>query len=317
MFLCMIKPKALKKGDTIGIVAPASPTFERTILIRSVKVMEGWGFKVKLGKNVNKKYGYFSGKDWERVGDINEMFRDTKINGIFCLMGGYGSLRLLPYLDYEAIKKNPKVFVGYSDITALHLAIYKKCGVVTFHGPSLAGFSTMTDYTKKYLLKAIMKNKAIGEVDASPDDPWIWTITPGKIEGELVGGNLSMITATLGTPYEIDTKDKILFLEEVDVEPYHFDQMMTHLLLAGKLHQAKGIVIGECIRCVPADFQPGYYSSLSIEDVLVEIIKPLNIPAIYNLPFGHGENRATLPMGVKAVLDATKGKLIIKEKATI
>lgn len=311
----MIKPKALKKGDTIGIIAPASPTFERTTLLKAVKVLEKWGFHCKLGRHVAKKYGYLSGKDVERAADFNDMFSDKKVNAIFCLQGGYGSLRLLPHLDYHAIKKNPKIFIGYSDITALHLAINKLTKLVTFHGPSVAGLATISPYTKRYLFKALMKKKAMGTIDPSPEDPWVWTITPGKVSGELIGGNLSLLTATLGTPYEIDTKDKILFLEDVEVEPYHFDQMLTQLFLAGKLQVAKGIVIGECIRCVPAEFRPGYYSSLSIEDVLVDIVKPLAIPAIYNLPIGHSEDRATLPQGLWATLDATKGKLVITESA--
>ncbi|MBI4440918.1 LD-carboxypeptidase [Candidatus Woesearchaeota archaeon] len=312
-----VKPKPLRKGDTIGIIAPASPTFDRTDLMRSIQVIKDWGFRCKLGRNVNKKHGYLSGKDWERVEDLNEMFRDKGVRAILCLQGGYGSMRLLPYIDYNSIRKNPKIFIGYSDITALHLAINKLTGLVTFHGPSMVGLAPpyLSKYTKDYLFRALTKKKPIGQIKPSPDDPWVWTITPGKAQGVLVGGNLSLIAASLGTPYEIETRGKILFLEEVDVEPYHFDQMLTQLLLAGKLKEAKGIVIGECVRCVPADFRPGYYSSLSIEDVLVEIVKPLNIPAVYNLPIGHGDHRATLPLGVMATLDAGKGKLIVTETA--
>lgn len=312
----MIKPESLKRGDTIGIVAPASPSFERTTLIRSVKLLEKWGYKVKLGKYVNMVHGYFAGIDKERVEDLNAMFRDREVKAIFCLQGGYGSMRLLPYLDYEAIRKNPKIFLGYSDITALHLAILQKTKVVTFHGPSVAGLATeevLSDYTTRYLLKALTKKMPIGDIEPSPQNPWVWTITPGKSEGQLVGGNLTMVTASLGTQYEIDTKGKILFLEEVEVEPYQFDMMLTQLLHAGKLRDAAGIVVGECIKCVPSEFRPGYYSSLSIEDVLLELLQPLRIPTIYNLPIGHGNNRATLPLGVIGMLDATNGRLIIKE----
>ncbi len=307
----MIKPKALKFGDTIGIVAPASPTMEENIQ-KAYDIIVEMGFKVKMGKSPYEKYGYLSGTDDIRAQDINEMFKDTEVDGIICMRGGYGTPRILELIDYDIIRKNPKVFVGYSDITALHIAFNQIAGLVTYHGPMVSsdmldGFS---DFSKESLFKAIMSSKPIGIISNPPEEEII-TINGGIAEGSLIGGNLSLITDTMGTPYEIDVKGKILFIEEIGEEPYNIDRMLNQLRLAGKLHEAQGIILGDFKDCNPKDDE-----SLSLEQVINDHIKPIEKPTIYNLQSGHCAPIITLPFGVNVRLDADKKELIILENCT-
>lgn len=313
-----IKPKRLQKGDTIGIVAPASPLEKKSDLVRGIKTLEEMGFNVLVGENVNNRHEYLAGTDEERAYDLNNMFGNKEVDAIFVTQGGYGSGRILRYLDFDLIRENPKIFIGFSDITILHLAIRKMTGLVTFHGPGMGGFNPeeLTDYRKEYLEKALMSDEPIGEIPLADKKKWINIINEGEAYGEIVGGNLTLMCSSLGTPYEIDTEDKILFFEDLDTEPWIFDHMLTHLCNAGKLQKAKGIVIGECADCVPYKHNPGFQVTFFLEEVLEHFIKPLKIPAIYGLPLGHTEDLATIPIGVKAHLDATNGKLFIDECGT-
>jgi muramoyltetrapeptide carboxypeptidase len=313
-----IKPARLKKGDTIGIVAPASPLYNKSDLIRGMKTLEEWGYKVIVGEHVNARNEYLAGTDEQRASDINSMFENDQVDAIFVTQGGYGSARLLRHINFDLIKKNPKIFIGYSDITAIHLAIQKLTGLVSFHGPGMAGFNPeeLSDYRKNQLFKALLLEEPIGEIELADKKKWINIINPGEARGEMIGGNLSLICSSLGTPYEIETEGKILFFEELDTEPWVIDHMLSHLFNAGKLQKAAGIVIGECKDCVPYTHHPGFPVTFSLEDLLEEYIKPLNIPAIYGLPLGHTKDLATIPLGVQGFLDATNGKLIIEECAT-
>ncbi|MFI8688025.1 LD-carboxypeptidase [Rossellomorea sp. NPDC077527] len=313
-----IKPKRLEKGDTIGIIAPASPHYNRSDITRGIETLEEWGFHVITGENLHNKHEYLAGTDQERAHDFNEMFRNDEVDAIFVTHGGYGSARMLRYIDFDLVRKNPKIFIGYSDITSLHLAIQKYTGLVTFHGPGMAGFNSedLTDYRKEYVFKALCQQEPIGEIRKANEKKWINRIQKGEAEGELTGGNLTLVCASLGTPYEIDTKGKILFLEEVWTEPWNIDHMFTHLYNAGKLQEAAGIVIGECTDCGPKKMDPGFHVTFSLEDILYEFIEPLGIPAIHGLPIGHTKDLATLPMGVNAYLDATNKKLFVKESGT-
>ncbi|HSO58947.1 MAG TPA: LD-carboxypeptidase [Paenisporosarcina sp.] len=313
-----IKPARLKKGDTIGIVAPASPLYNKSDLVRGIKTLEEWGYKVIVGEHVNARNEYLAGTDEQRASDINSMFENDQVDAIFVTQGGYGSARLLRHINFDLIKKNPKIFIGYSDITAIHLAIQKLTGLVSFHGPGMAGFNPeeLSDYRKNQLFKALLMEEPIGEIELADKKKWINIINPGEARGEMVGGNLSLICSSLGTPYEIETEGKILFFEELDTEPWVIDHMLSHLINAGKLQKAAGIVIGECKDCVPYTHHPGFPVTFSLEDLLEEYIKPLNIPAIYGLPLGHTKDLATIPLGVQGFLDATNGKLIIEECGT-
>jgi muramoyltetrapeptide carboxypeptidase len=313
-----IKPARLKMGDTIGIVAPASPLYNKSDLVRGMKTLEEWGYKVIVGEHVNARNEYLAGTDEQRASDINSMFENDQVDAIFVTQGGYGSARLLRHINFDLIKKNPKIFIGYSDITAIHLAIQKLTGLVSFHGPGMAGFNPeeLSDYRKNQLFKALLLEEPIGEIELADKKKWINIINPGEARGEMIGGNLSLICSSLGTPYEIETEGKILFFEELDTEPWVIDHMLSHLFNAGKLQKAVGIVIGECKDCVPYTHHPGFPVTFSLEDLLEEYIKPLNIPAIYGLPLGHTKDLATIPLGVQGFLDATNGKLIIEECAT-
>ncbi len=315
----MKKPKKLNPGDTIGVISPSSPSEKKSEVVRGVETLEGMGYKVVLSRNLNKSKGFVAGTEEERADDLNEMFRRDDIDAIFVTQGGYGAAQLIRHIDFDMISQNPKIFTGFSDITSLHMAISKFSGVVTFHGPGMSRFNSedLTEYTKETFFKAIGQTEPLGEIKLANPKKWINRINPGTAEGILIGGNLTLICATLGTPYEIDTKGKILFLEDLDTEPWMFDHMLSHLRNAGKLEQAAGIVVGECHNCVPFLYNPGYYVDTSLEDVLDYYLKPLKVPAIYGLPLGHTDDIATIPIGVAARLDADSKKLEILESGVL
>lgn len=308
----MIKPKGLEFGDTIGVVAPASPTTKSKVK-ESYKKLTKMGFKVTMGKSCYSKYGYLAGTDTLRAEDLNNMFRNKEINGIICLRGGYGSLRILDFLDYSLIKRNPKVFVGYSDITALHIAFNQLSDLVTFHGPMAApNFSEeFSEFTKRSLFDSILK----GMFEPSIKNPTeeLEFINGGIVEGPVIGGNLTLITSTLGTKYEIDTKEKILFIEEIGEEPYKIDRMLTQLKLANKLKEVTGIILGNFNNCEPEN----YDASITLKQVIDDIVKPLNKPTIYNLQTGHCEPILTIPFGVNVRLDADNKELTLLENPTL
>ena len=310
------KPTALRKGGAIRAVAPASSELDQSELSKGLLRLRELGFEVTLGDCVRKlrTHGYLSGRDNERAEELNEAFRDDNVDAVFCVTGGYGTPRILPYLDYNVIREKPKIFLGYSDITALHIAINRKADLVTFHGPMITSMGPkLTDYTEKWFLRAVTGYEPLGEVVNPADGPIIKTINEGKASGVLAGGNLALMVATLGTPYEIDTKGKILLIEEVDDPPYLVDRNLTHLWLAGKLQDAAGILVGEIVNCQPRQGEP----SLTLWDVLQDRIGSTGKPAIYGLCCGHGTHHLTLPIGVQASLDATQGRLRIEESATV
>lgn len=301
----MEKAKRLCRGDTIGVVSPASPSENKSEVTRGIETLEAMGYKVKLGRNVNKRKGFVAATEAERAEDINQMFKDDAIDAIFVTQGGYGSAQLFEKLDFEAIASNPKIFTGFSDITSLHLAMNKIAGLVTFHGPGMARFNSedLSTYTEKQFFQALETADPLGEIPLADQRKWLNPIGKGKCQGLLIGGNLTLICASLGTPYEIDIKDKILLIEDVDTEPWIFDHMLCHLRNAGKLQEAAGIVVGECKNCVPFKYEPGFLVDTSLEDVLEYYLSPLGVPVLYGLPLGHGGDLATLPLGVMAELD--------------
>ena len=318
----LIKPPRLKTGDTVGLITPASPLYEaHQTTLEAVEKMENLGFKVKLGQHVYKKNGYLAGTDQERLEDIHQMFSDDNIRAIIAIRGGYGSGRLLKYLDYRLIQNNPKIFHGYSDITSLLIGIHQMTGLVTFHGP--VAISTFTDYTKKYFYKALMETEPIGEIEDAPynlnlqTSNRVWSIQPGKVRGRLTGGNLTLIAATMGTPYEIDTTDKILFIEEVGEEPQVLDRYLTQLDNAGKLEVCKGIVFDRMTSVRPNDYKPGYYSTMSKEEIISYYVNRYKIPSCIGMSLGHIADKPTLPLGVECELDTLAGRLTILESAVI
>lgn len=317
----LLRPKALHAGDTVGLITPSSYVSDPDRLALAERTARYFGLVPKFGKNVRKRDGYLGGTVEDRLEDLHAMFRDPEVKAVFAIRGGYGASQLLDRIDYDLIRANPKIFLGYSDITALHLAIQKRAGLVTFHGPVV--LSRFTPFTQTYFRKALFETEPIGRVTNPPDsDPlrpehFLRTVRPGNARGPLFGGNLTLISITMGTPYEIETSGRILFLEDVDEEPYSIDRMFTQLRLAGKLDAAAGLIFGECHDCRPRDFKQSFESTLSVGEVVDEILGRLRIPVLSGLTIGHTDDQLTLPLGVMARLDADKGELIIEEAGVV
>lgn len=312
-----IKPRRLKPGDTIGVIAPASAPQDPTMIDKGKIALEEMGYHVVLGKFCREKSGFLAGSDRERLADLHRMFANSRINAILCLRGGYGTGRLLRQINFRLIQRNPKIFVGFSDITALHLAFLKKANLVTFHGPMVTANlikKNSPPYTQDSLFRILSERKAFGSIRPGSDVRRAVTIRKGKARGPLTGGNLSIIVNTLGTPYEIVTRGKIVFIEDIDEAPYRMDRNLTHLLNAGKLRDAAGIVVGKCAGC-DAKRKKGEPYTQSLKDVIRDRLYPLKIPVLMNMPFGHVDYLCTLPLGIRATLDATKGDLTIEESA--
>lgn len=315
----MIKPKRLSPGDTIGVISPASPSENRSEVFRAKEYIEAMGYNVVIGKNVNKTRGITAASEEDRLDDIHEMFRRDDVDAVFVTQGGYGCAQLLRNLDFDLIKEHPKILTGFSDITALHLAINKVCDMVTFHAPGMARFNDeeLTEYTKESFFRNLTSPEPPGEIKKASPKKWLVRINGGTCEAPVIGGNLTLICASLGTPWEIDTKGKILFFEDVEAEPWVMDHMLSHLRNAGKLDDAAGFVIGECTDCVPRKNDPGYFTDLSIEDVFEYYLKPLGKPVLYGLPMGHSDDLATLPLGVMTRLDADKKTFTVLESGVV
>lgn len=318
--LPLILPKALKKGDTIGLITPGSSLFEaRRTVIEATEKMEGLGFKVKLGKHIYKKNGYAAGTIAERVEDIHNMFTDSSVDGIVTIRGGYGSGQLLAYLDYELIRNNPKILVGYSDITSLLLGIHQKTGLVTFHGP--VAISTFTDYTKKYFMDVLTKPHALGKIDDAPYEgnfqksSQIVTVNGGKSSGHLTGGNLTLMQTTLGTPYEFNSKDAIIFIEEVGEEPYDIDRILNHFKMAGKFEQCKGVIFDKMPSVKPRNNGAAFNRNLSVEEVIYNYLGEYNFPVCIGFSLGHIKHKPTMPIGIKVALDGDSKTLSFLEPA--
>lgn len=291
----------LKKGDTIGIVAPASPEYKENIR-KSVEIINSLGFKVKLSKYVFDRNGYLAGEDQNRAKDLMDMFQDKDVNCIMCLRGGFGSSRILPLIDWNIIKNNPKIFIGYSDITCLLNEIYKRCNLVTFHGPMLC--SNFMDKNTLESLFSILQN-GFKPQGINHYDMHVKSNNRCITEGYLVGGNLSLICSLIGTPYEINTSNKILFLEEVGEEPYKIDRMLTQLIQSNKLQKCRGIILGHFTNCECEDST----KSLTLKEVLKTKIFSLNKPTLFNFPAGHDYPNVTLPIGAKIRLNCVKNKI--------
>lgn len=293
-------PKSLKKGDTIGLVSASSPT-PSEVLPRAIKAIEDLGFNVVVGETCKERHGYLAGKDDLRAQEINEMFRNPEIDGIFCIRGGYGAQRILPLLDLEMIKENPKVFAGYSDVTALHIVFNQLCQFVTFHSPMPSTEfikDEMDDYTWNSFLTSVMDTERTDYfLENAPGNP-VKVLVPGEATGELVGGNLTLVASSLGTPYEIDTKGKILFLEDIDEYERSVDRMLTQLKLAGKLDDAAGILLGAWTNCGPQNPDKPE-QSLRLHTIFEEILVPTGKPILMDITCGHVLPTMTLPLGKK------------------
>ncbi len=309
----MIKPKKLQFGDTIGVIGPSGACREADAVEQGAAFAQSLGFKVKLGESATAKYGYLSGTDEVRARDVNAMFADPEVDAILCTRGGYGTMRMLDRLNYDLIRANPKVFVGFSDVTALHIAFARRCGFVTFHGPMLTRWPAelTNDFVRESFFSAVMNDAPMGDLLNAAGYGARRTVNPGCAEGELVGGNLSLIAGTIGTPYEIDTKDKILFIEEVGERTYCVDRMLTHLRLAGKFDDCAGIVFGDFSDC-PVEY-PEF--GLTLEEVIRDCAAPCGKPIFSGLQAGHVTPKITLPLGARVRLDADACRLTVMESA--
>lgn len=314
----ILKPYRLKEGDTVGLISPSGAVYESEPYEIAIESLQKLGLQVKMSSHVYDRYGHLAGKDEDRAAEINEMFLDEEVKAIFCLRGGSGAARILDLIDYKAIADNPKILIGYSDITAFLLAIYAKTGLITFHG--LVATSEWNDFTLKYVREILFEGKAsLFKNPSKKEDEWVQhedrirTITSGSASGILAGGNLAVLTGIVGSQYLPDWKGKILFIEEVGESIHRIDRMMSQLQLAGILSEISGFVLGKCTKCRA---EKGY-GSLTLEEVIDHYIKPLNIPAYSGAMIGHISEKFTIPVGIEATMDADKGTIQLNEAATL
>ena len=313
------KPRHLAKDMTVGLVSPASNANEDEAILASIDFVRSLGFKVKASPNLFARAQYLAGSDEQRAEDLNSFFIDPEVDAIFCTRGGYGTPRILRFLNYDAISLNPKIFMGYSDITALLNAINVKTGLVTFHGPMT--FENFTDYTYEEYRKVIETPSDSNEIGSPPyfeikpgqvdRDNRITTIAPGVAEGRLIGGNLSLLVTLLGTEFEPNFEGSILFLEDVSEPAYSIDRMLTHLWLAGKLEQVNGIVFG---KFTDTDYTR---NTFSVEEVIRFRCEGLGVPVLKGLMIGHTSDQTVVPIGIRAKLDADNGNLTLLESPVI
>jgi muramoyltetrapeptide carboxypeptidase len=303
--MSLLMPNRLHTGDTVGVIAPASPPNQK-YLQSGIEFLKESGLRVKVGKSVEKIYGYLAGADQERLDDLHAMFLDSEVKAIFCACGGYGTARLAAKIDYEIIKANPKIFWGYSDITFLHTAIRQETGLITFHGPML-GSDIGKEDTHPLSKEGFQQLFEPTNVDYTDRFSPLETLVEGVASGEIIGGNLSLLVSTLGTPFEIDTKGKLLFVEDVNEEPRSVDRMLNQLKMAGKLDDVNGIVIGDFCDCTP-----NRELSLTLEEVINHYVLSANKPALKGFQMGHCNPHVSIPLGVQATLNTHEKRLIVE-----
>jgi muramoyltetrapeptide carboxypeptidase len=300
------------------VAAAASPYDASSEIDRGVAWWEAQGYRVKLAPSVHERDDYVAGDARARAADITALFSDPEVDVVQAFQGGYGSAQTIPHLDFDAIAANPKPFIGYSDITALHVALLRRTGLATLYGYGLVGVGakSSTDFSRKRLLE-VLSGGGAGAVPRDPDDPYVRTLRGGTVTAPLVGGCLWLLLQTMGTPWEIDLEGAIFFFEDYKAPPYYVDGMLTQLAQAGKLEGVVGVVVGDMEGCDWGDTRQAsdWRASRSLEDVLEQHLEPLDVPTIYKLPLGHGKHLAALPLGVRCTLDASAGSLTVDEPA--
>lgn len=313
------KPLPLKSGDKVAVVAPSSATDLLTVE-KGEQKLKSMGLDPVMFPTCYTNYGHLSAPDKERAKDINNAFQDESIKGIICLRGGYGTPRILNLLDYEMIKNNPKVFMGFSDITTLHIVFNQLSNMTTFHGPmATSNFAKQINdkfefepYTYNSIKKNIFTNREVGE-HFNPNDEPLKSLCTGEVSGELIGGNLSLLVSTMGSPYELDTKGKILFIEEVNEPIYKIDRMLTTLSLAGKFEECAGVIFGTFTGCEREEKSYEGGLDLTLDEVINNTVVPFNKPIIYNFKAGHSFPQPTLPLGTIVKINADLRKVIFTE----
>ncbi|GAB4247169.1 MAG: LD-carboxypeptidase [Acidobacteriota bacterium] len=314
--LQLIKPPALRPGDKVALINPAGATTQRVELQIIQESMAALGLEVKLPREPLRRYGYLAGSDEERAEEFNEQFADPSVKAVLAVRGGWGCARILPLIDFALVGRNPKILVGYSDVTALLLAVHARTGLVTFHGP--VGLGPWNSFTVDYFRRVLFGGEPVlyrnprdkGDYLTQVHDR-VQTIRPGKATGRLLGGNLTVLAALMGSPYVPDWEGAVLFLEDVSENIYRIDRSLTQLKLAGVLDKINGFVFGKCTECGPGEG----YGSLTLEQVFDDHILPLGIPAWHGAMIGHIANKFTLPEGIPAEIDATEGTIRLLEPA--
>jgi muramoyltetrapeptide carboxypeptidase len=284
--------RPLEKGARVALIAPSGILPDPRQVERAQDNVRALGWTPVLGDNVASINGYLAGTDEQRVTDVNRALGDDSIDAIWCVRGGYGAMRLLRHIDYESLRKNPRPLIGFSDITALHAAIHRECGIVTFHGPTARG--DLTDFSRDSMLRAI-----VGHGDSCGIAPKGRVLRPGAARGRLAGGNLELVASLMGTPWSVDFDGSILILEDIDEAVYRVDRMMRQLLLAGALER--------CVAIVAGDFRPpageSAHQNRAVDDVIAEAAEEAGIPCLAGAPFGHIADMWTIPLGATAEVD--------------
>jgi muramoyltetrapeptide carboxypeptidase len=313
----LLRPPRLNAGSRIALVSPSGPVLDRDDLARAGELCRELGHEPVLGANAGRRYGYLAGTDLERITDLNEALRDDSLDAVWCVRGGYGLTRILDRIDYEALEHRPKPLIGFSDITALLLAATRTAGIVAFHAPTAR--QPMSEFSRRHFVQVLGCAQAAGQLGRleppagvlAPRAPRIVSICGGMAEGPLIGGNLSLIQCLVGTRWLPDLNGALLFLEDVGEDLYRVDRALSHLRLAGQLERLAGVIVGQF-----TDMQLGTGDgALAFGEVLEHYIEPLRIPAAYGFPIGHVDEQWTLPIGVRARLDADNGRVDLLEAA--
>jgi muramoyltetrapeptide carboxypeptidase len=305
-----IKPPRLEKGDTVGLVAPAS--IVNTEDVETAKqALEKLDLKVKIGQHILDRYGYLAGTDANRAQDINAMFADNSVKAIIAIRGGWGCNRILPLLNYPLIRSHPKIILGYSDITSLLLAINARSRLITFHGP--VATSTWNEFSVDYFQRILFNGETVTMQNSTTEEGKINIITPGITQGKLIGGNLSVVAAMVGSSYLPTWRKSILFLEDIGEDIYRVDRMLTQLKTAGIFHQISGFIFGQCTNCKSDEGEP----SFTLMEILKDHIQPLKIPAWYGAMIGHIRDKFTVPVGLNVEINAEAGTIKLLESAVV
>lgn len=301
----LVKPPALRRGDRVGLVAPASP-LDPGEIADGITHLASFGLLPVLGEHARAQFGYLAGSDAQRAEDFNKMARDASIRAIVALRGGYGSMRVLDALDFDAIRRDPKIVMGYSDITAIVNAVATRSGVIAFHGPVASHGSSYSGAARAYFARTLMSTEPIGTLHVA--HPHV--ITAGRASGRLAGGNLTLAASLAGTPYALPTRDAIFFTEDTHEEPYQIDRLLTQLSLAGSFRGVRGVLVGQCTYCT------GDAPTPTADEVIDERVRGIGCPAVAGAPIGHIPTQWIIPVGARAELDASEGTLTIPEAVT-
>jgi muramoyltetrapeptide carboxypeptidase len=311
----IIKPPRLRKGELIGLIAPASTPSSEEKILKGALYLEKMGYRVQCGRNVRTEYGYLAGGDDERSADFNAMVSNKNIKAIFAIRGGYGTPRLLQKIDYHALRKNPKIIVGYSDLTALQLAIFRKIGLITFSGP-MTGVEMWRDfdpYTEEHFWRMLTSNKKIGVLNNPASEP-LAILRHGQANGRLIGGNLSLLACLMGTPFLPVLRNSILIAEDVEESPHRIDRMLAQLLNAGILNNLQALIFGKFIDCTPSNPNDPH---LTIDQVLEEYTHKIGCPVVANFQYGHIPRKLTVPFGLKASINTKRRRIEIPENGVL